>query len=373
MLQLDSSHEAAHALREQARQERQREEQRRREADARRLAEIEQSVLLAEQALRAGQFLSALSHAKAALARQPDHAKASDLRRQAAAALELEHRAEQAVAQAHADFTAGKHLAALQSLDTFTPSHALVSRALDTLRHELQVVAFASAEAAMAEDRIDDARAALLEAERSGTPSDRLDDLRTRVRETERELQRLAQLLDEGATALAQRDYTKASERVRAALRVRPNSAAAKELGVRLAAAAEQRRDAEAARTVELARRLFDAGRHDEALAQLRNAPAHPLTQSTLETPRSTVPGHHTQARTTRDAEATRLVAQAWRLFDAGRHDEALAQLRNAPAHPLTQSAIETLEAKYNDVHASANDRRATPKPIDRRTGAAAV
>ena len=105
-------------------------------------------------------------------------------------------------------------------------------------------------------------------------------------------------------------------------------------------------RDVDARRTDEQARQLFDAGHHEEALARLRTAPAHPLTQTTIEN----LETKYKDIRRERDAEANRIVEQAWRLFDAGRHDEALERLRTAPAHPLTQSTIENLEAKYDDI-----------------------
>ena len=141
-LVLDPDHRTAVKLRQELLRLRKRREQQR---DIER--QVQGALASARASLDEVDFDSAIQHAGDALALRADCAEALDLRARALAAKEkdrrereIARRAEQTVKRARADCTAGRHGAAIELLEHFSPAHEIVSRALEELRRELDAV-----------------------------------------------------------------------------------------------------------------------------------------------------------------------------------------------------------------------------------------
>jgi len=295
-----ASPDAARVRAAVAAERRRRDEERRvREAVDATLAEATR--LLGEQA-----FEPALAALERLRELAPGHAEGDALRRRAREALEEQRRsrelarAREAVAGARADFTAGRHEAAIAALEAFTPVHELVTATLDQLKQELATLRerarvrreqLAVARQAIDAGDTDAAERALQTAENVGAPADEVHTLRlevTRIREAA--IQRAAREREEqerraAASGLVRRaaetkHHLQAIEMLREAVLTDPTLVeAADALALRETAhAAQEAAETEARRRREEARRLVGTAarerNHDAALIMLREAAA---------------------------------------------------------------------------------------------------
>ena len=102
---------------------------------------VREAVARARADFAAGSFEIAIRAANEALARQPHHTEALEIRQQASVALEEQRKREQheraaaqAIEESRREFEAGQFDHAIQRLEQFEPPHADVSRALDDFR-----------------------------------------------------------------------------------------------------------------------------------------------------------------------------------------------------------------------------------------------
>ena len=193
---------------------------------------VREAVTRARTDFAAGAFERAVRAAAEALARQPQHTEALEIREQAQAALEQqqarerhERAAAQAIEGARRQFEAGQHDEAIKNLEQFEPPHADVSRTLQDLREQaLEIKRRREEEEREARSR---KIAALTAAAQQGAAAGRFDDaigLLERVRELDPESQATAALLRQ---VLDLRSAAAAAARLRAEVESRLSQAAA--------------------------------------------------------------------------------------------------------------------------------------------------
>jgi tetratricopeptide (TPR) repeat protein len=182
---------------------------------------VREAVARARADLSAGAFEMAVRAADEALARQPQHTEALEIRQQASALLEEQRRREehdraaaQAIEAARRDFDADRHDQAIARLERFEPPHADVSRVLQQLRE--QAVAIRRRREEEEREALRRKVAALTAAARQAADRGRYDEatgLLDRVRELDPASETAAALLREVAELEAAAD---AAARLRA-------------------------------------------------------------------------------------------------------------------------------------------------------------
>jgi serine/threonine-protein kinase len=115
---------------------------------------IAEATARARSDFAAGSLESAIRAADEALARQPDHPEARQIKEQATAALEEKRRrdaheqaAADALARARREFASDNHAAAIAILQQFAPPHPAIQDALESMRREAAEIAERRAEA----------------------------------------------------------------------------------------------------------------------------------------------------------------------------------------------------------------------------------
>jgi serine/threonine-protein kinase len=193
---------------------------------------VREAVTRARTDFAAGAFESAVRAAAEALARQPQHTEALEIREQAVAALQQqqererhERAAAQAIEEARRQFEAGQHDEAIKQLEQFEPPHADVTRTLQELREQaLEIKRRREEEEREARRR---KIAALTAAAQQGAAAGRFDEaigLLERVRELDPESQTIAVLLRQ---VLDLRSAAEAAARLRAEVENRLSQASA--------------------------------------------------------------------------------------------------------------------------------------------------
>lgn len=296
-------------------------------------------------------------------------------------------RAQEAVDLAYAEFGQGQRAVAVQRLAGFEPPHPAVEKALGSLRDDLLAVALQTAEAALADDRLEDAAEALDEAARARVTSDRLASMRATVTAREQELRALARHIADGDEAIGRRDFEVAAARLDAARLVKPGDVEVLRLGGRLASALEERHaiDSRIRDAIESAELSAENERLEDAIARLAAVTALDGSPDQVERARrllDAVRSRKTEAdarareverlaAAERAAAADQAVAEAVRLFDGGQHDAAFAHLQAASSHSRIAEAAAELTARKTAIEKSRHREDARRRRRERVVAAA--
>jgi len=332
------------------------------ERDERDRAVKERTIALAidkcRDAALAGDAEGVVAAAEEVLALDSTHAEARDLLAEARSLIEArerereaERRAREVVDQARRAFHDGLHDDSIARLERYTPSHSIVSRALDELRAE---------------------RA---EFERLKREAERQHQRDAEEAAAERQLL-MAVGLSRAAIALAEQRFADAAAAVDAVLALDPEHPRALALQADIAAAVEARqRQEEAERRAEeaikSAEALFDAGNPVAAMELLNNHPGD-LRQvaaalARLQQRHRTTGEREVEARRAEhDRRAVEAIASAQTRIGAGEHREALGELEQfAPSHPDVDRVLRDLRREI--------ERRGEAQWVAEQTAAAAA
>jgi hypothetical protein len=310
------------------------------ERDERDRAVRERAIALAidkcRDAALAGDAEGVVAAAEEVLALDGTHAEARDLMAQARSLIdarererEAERRAREVVDRARREFHDGLHDDSIARLERYTPSHPVVSRALDELRAE---------------------RA---EFERLKREAERQRQREAEEAAAERQLQ-IAVGLSRAAIALAEQRFADASSAVDAVLALDPEHPRALALQGDIAAAVEARQRQEegerlANEAIKSAETLFDAGDPVAAMELLNNHPGDlPRVTAALARlqlrHRTTSEREVDARRAEHDRRAADAIASAQARIGAGEHGEALEELEQfAPSHPDVDRVLRDL------------------------------
>jgi tetratricopeptide (TPR) repeat protein len=275
----------------------------------------------------AGDAEGVVAAAEQVLALDSVHAEARELMAEARSLIEArarereaERRAREAVDRARREFQDGHHDDSITRLERYTPSHPIISRALDELRSE---------------------RA---EFERLKREAERQRQREAQEAAAEQQLQ-VAVSLSRAAIALTEHRFADATSAVDAVLALDAEHPRALRLRGEIAAAIEARqRQEEAERladeAIKSADALFDAGDPAAAMDLLSNHPGDvPRVAAALarlqQRQRATSDREVEARRAEHDRRAAEVVAAARAQIEAGKHREALEELEHfTPSHP---------------------------------------
>jgi eukaryotic-like serine/threonine-protein kinase len=292
----------------------------------------------------AGDAEGVVAAAEEVLALDSGHAEARDLMAEARSLIEArererdaERRAREVVDRARREFHDGHHEDSIARLERYTPSHPIVSRAIDELRAE---------------------RA---EFERLKREAERQRQRDAEEAAAERQLQ-IAVGLSRAAIALAEQRFPDAAAAVDAVLALDPEHPRALGLQGDIAAAIEARqRQEEAERradeAIKSAEALFDAGDPVAAMDLLNNHPGDlPRVAAALarlqQRYRTTSEREVEARRAEHDRRAAEAIASAQVRIDAGEHREALEALEHfTPSHPDVDRVLRDLRREIERRH----------------------
>ncbi|MBI2835028.1 MAG: protein kinase [Acidobacteria bacterium] len=313
-----------------------------------RSAAIARSLERSRAAFDAGHLDEARDAATEALAIDPDHIEARELRQRARAALEdcrrrdeLDERACQAIEDARAEFRAGQLEAALARLQAFEPHHDEVERALGELQHEAEAIWQRQREEEARRQREDEQRHRREEEARrkreEAAEGERRDEERRRKKEEEqrqREEARRKRAEDEGqrreAEEARRREQEDARRRDQEEEERRRREQEARDHQERV----QREREQYVAARLEAAERALGTRRFSDALTCAREALAADADSARASDLLARI---REDQRADKAAErAARLVTgEAERLLAAGDVDGALLKIEEAArAHP---------------------------------------
>jgi serine/threonine protein kinase len=304
---------------------------------------------------------------------------------------ELQRRAQEAVDQARAEFTQGKHDAAIARLQSFQPSNTLVGQALTSLQAErttLEAKKRQDEERRRAEQEAQDLRRRqeeekrqaegdrrarqAVEAARNEFAQGRQDAALTRLQAFDTPHTLVKEALSELATEKAALETRRQQEEAR-----QRAEKEAQELRKR-EEEAKQRADLErrAREAIEAARREFEKGRHDQALQRLQGfQPPHDLVRTALaelKAQKDVLEEDKRRQEEQRRAEAERAaqaaVAAARKDFGDGKHEAAFARLEAIkPPHAISNQALSELRAEKKAQDSRRRDEERQRAEADRK------
>lgn len=361
-LALDSSHQAAVALRARV------------DEAVERQNAIARHVERAESQLANGALADALSAADAALALDAGHKAAKAVRARVNETIQreeqrkkLEREARDVVASARGEFERGQHDAAIKRLQRHRPAHALVTEALTELRDRAAKIAKEREEAARRAEAERQEAARRAEAERQEAARRAEAERQAAARRAEAERQaRLTASLDQARRAMSSKDFEKALAILRGLQGESPNVEAVTTLADEAEAgrqAVERARQiaAEIQTRLRSAEQHLTAGRFSDALADAEAARALDATHQPTSTLINRIREAERLENERRAAEEARRAAeerarqhanQANELFQRGDFQAAIQHLESAqPPHAII---TDTLRALRRDVETRA-------------------
>ena len=304
------------------------------------LLDIVEEFLHAGKLVQAGELLKRAQQAEGGPSKTLKSLKVQ--RRWQAAVAEA---ADEAIEAAQTRFEAGDHDTAIEQLSKFEPEHDLIREAATGLEARKKWIEGRLAAAQVALDELRPAEAlGILEALRQKEPGApglspllkrALHDEQARQLDVNQRQAQIAAWVVEAQALLARHDLRTAAARVTQALELDPANEPAQALRTTIEQGLETLEwERQAEIVAESARREFDVGRHDEALARLEAfRPAHTVV--------SAVRGALIERRGGIDDQ----LAAAREDIDAGRVDEALGRLerleRREPATPGLASLLD--------------------------------